>query len=94
MINVREVIRWGPLGPGGDPAMSLQSWVPGVPVSGLGQANGNMVVPNGNGAGAAATFQTGLEATSQITLPAWQNMAWGAVGFGVGVAVGWFVGGR
>lgn len=30
-----EVIRWGPLGPGGDPAMSLQSWTPGVPVSGL-----------------------------------------------------------
>lgn len=30
-----EVIRWGPLGPGGDPAASLQSWVPGVPVSGV-----------------------------------------------------------
>ena len=89
MINVKEVIRWGPLGPGGDPAMSLQSWVPGVPVSGLGQANGN-----GNGAGAAASVQTGFEAKSEVTFPAWQNMAWGAVGFGVGVAVGWFVGGR
>lgn len=34
--RVGEVIRWGPLGPGGDPAASLQSFVPGVPVSGLG----------------------------------------------------------
>ena len=38
--NLGEVIRWGPLGPGGDPAMSLQSFVPGQPVSGLSGVRG------------------------------------------------------
>lgn len=99
-----EVIRWAPLGPGGEPAMSLQGvgglgelirWgelgpggFPAMSLQGLGQAQAEAAVTSPTIA-AESAFRAGpLELSGKLVLPPWGAAAGVVVALGLGYLVG------
>ncbi len=80
--------RWAPLGPGGDPQLSLQGlgyvqrWAP------LGPGGDPQMSLQHLGQEAAAQVATGFEAGGKVSLPPWTVMAALAAGLGLGALIG------
>lgn len=96
-MRMSEVIRWGPLGPGGDPTMSLQNYVPGVAVSGLGEVvQWGPLGPGGDPAASLQNWVRGpyVNGLRGYELPSTATLLTGMAAFAAGIGLGYFMGTR